>query len=102
MKNLKSVQGISVIGEGENNAGYHPFDSDFGLFNVSLDWLMKGIKPGEGVLQEQKAAYFFGVMGPLNCQAEDLETEEQNFILEYVEFAKYRKQKSEKDKTKPE
>ncbi|MGP0575906.1 helix-turn-helix domain-containing protein [Paenibacillus peoriae] len=74
--------------------------SDF--FNVSLDWLMKGIKPGEGVLQEQKAAYFFGVMGPLNCQAEDLETEEQNFILEYVEFAKYRKQKSKKDKTKPE
>lgn len=41
-------------------------------------------------------------MGPLNCQAEDLETEEQNFILEYVEFAKYRKQKREKDKTKLE
>lgn len=41
-------------------------------------------------------------MGPLNCQAENLETEERNFILEYVEFAKYRKQKSEKDKTKPE
>ncbi|MDQ0492806.1 transcriptional regulator with XRE-family HTH domain [Paenibacillus brasilensis] len=65
--------------------------SDF--FNVSLDWLMKGVKPGEGVLQEQKAAYFFGVMGPLNYQCEQLSEKEKDFILEYIEFTRFRKEK---------
>lgn len=63
------------------------------FFDVSLDWLMMGREVEHEMIQEQKEAYFFGVLGQLNCQDEPLADQEKDFIREYIEFTQFRRRK---------
>lgn len=61
------------------------------FFNASLDWIMLGRDVQGKVLKESKDPYFFEASGQLNCQGELLSEAEKDFILEYIEFTRFRK-----------
>lgn len=63
------------------------------FFGVSLDWLMMGRDMGKDLIKEQREAYFFDIMGQLNCQDNELAEAEKDFIKEYIEFTRFRKGK---------
>lgn len=63
------------------------------FFDVSLDWLMIGRPSKEAMVREKREDYFFDVLRQLDCQENELSTEEQSFISEYIEFTRYRKAK---------
>jgi len=63
------------------------------FFDVSLDWLMIGRPSKEAMVREKREDYFFDVLRQLDCQDNELSTEEQSFISEYIEFTRYRKAK---------
>jgi transcriptional regulator with XRE-family HTH domain len=62
-------------------------------FDVSLDWLMTGKERSAEGLKESKEQYFFGQLGQLGCQVDDLTQQEKAFIKEYVKFTQYLRQK---------
>ncbi|MBE0342787.1 transcriptional regulator, partial [Paenibacillus sp. 28ISP30-2] len=43
--------------------------------------------------------YFFDADRQLNCQGEQLSETEKEFILEYIEFTRFRKEKKQEDST---
>lgn len=51
------------------------------------------------VLKESQDPYFFDASGQLNCQGETLSETERNFILEYIEFTRFRKEKNQRNST---
>ncbi|WP_348624643.1 helix-turn-helix transcriptional regulator [Paenibacillus peoriae] len=61
------------------------------FFDASLDWIMLGRDVQGEVLKESQDPYFFDASGQLNCQEEPLSEAERNFILEYIEFTRFRK-----------
>jgi transcriptional regulator with XRE-family HTH domain len=63
------------------------------FFNASLDWIMLGRDVQGEVLKESRDLYFFEASGQLNCQGESLSEAEKDFILEYIEFTRFRKEK---------
>jgi transcriptional regulator with XRE-family HTH domain len=69
------------------------------FFDASLDWIMLGRDVQGEVLKESQDPYFFGASGQLNCQGEPLSEAERNFILEYIEFTRFRKEKNQRNST---
>lgn len=69
------------------------------FFNASLDWIMLGREVQGEALKESKDLYFFGASGQLNCQGESLSKAEKDFILEYIEFTRFRKEKNQSNST---
>jgi transcriptional regulator with XRE-family HTH domain len=67
------------------------------FFDASLDWIMLGRDVQDVVLKESKDPYFFDASGQLNCQGEQLSGTEKDFILEYIEFTRFRKEKKQDD-----
>ncbi|MFK4300192.1 MULTISPECIES: helix-turn-helix domain-containing protein [unclassified Paenibacillus] len=69
------------------------------FFNASLDWIMLGRNVQGEALRESRDPYFFGVSGQLDCQGESLSEVEKDFILEYIEFTRFRKEKRQEGST---
>ncbi|TKH44176.1 transcriptional regulator [Paenibacillus terrae] len=69
------------------------------FFNASLDWIMLGRDVQGEALRESRDPYFFGASGQLDCQGQSLSEAERDFILEYIEFTRFRKEKKQEDST---
>ncbi|MGW8956804.1 helix-turn-helix domain-containing protein [Paenibacillus sp. NPDC055715] len=69
------------------------------FFDASLDWIMLGRDVQGEVLRESKDPYFFDAYGQLNCQGEQLSKTEKDFIFEYIEFTRFRKEKKQENST---
>lgn len=81
---------------GKSTPGTHKLVEIASFFNVSLDWLVLG-KRNPDTLKESGEDYFFGQIGQLNCQTDELLPKEKEFIREYIEFTEYRKRKADGD-----
>jgi transcriptional regulator with XRE-family HTH domain len=79
---------------GKSTPGTHKLIEIAAYFQVSLDWLILGKKNGNAeTVNESGEDYFFGQMGQLNCQSDELLPKEKEFIKEYIAFTQYRKLK---------
>lgn len=81
---------------GKSTPGTHKLIEIAAFFKVSLDWLILG-KQNADTLKESGEDYFFGPIGQLDCQTDELLPKEREFIKEYIEFTEYRKRKADGD-----
>lgn len=81
---------------GKSTPGTHKLIEIGAFFHVSLDWLILG-KTTTEILREGGEDYFSGQIRQLNCQSEELQQQEQEFIKEYIEFTRYRRLKENEE-----
>lgn len=81
---------------GKSTPGTHKLIEISAFFQVSLDWLILG-KTAAEMLREGGEEYLSAQMRQYNCQSKELLPKEQEFIKEYIEFTKYRKQKQSEE-----
>lgn len=79
---------------GKSTPGTHKLIEIGAFFGVSLDWLILG-KNSPSILREGSEDYFFEQIRQSNCQFDELEPREKEFIMEYLAFSEYRRRKQD-------